>query len=113
MINEIHLPRGTTAEFGVKIKYEDGTDYPYSEGDTLRFGVKLDVNDAECAIEKTAEYDSESGEYVIALEPSDTSELDFDRYIYDIGLETSAGDYYMVVPAAWFYVDSSVTEVSA
>lgn len=107
--NELHIPRGTTQTLSVKIYWDDGSVYEPQDGDVVRFGVKLARNLSGYAISKTAVYDGDNEEYVISLAPEDTASLGFDRYTYDIGLQTSDGDYYMIIEAAWFYVDTAIT----
>ena len=93
--NELHIPRGTTQSLSVKIYWDDGTLYEPQEGDVVRFGVKLDRNLESYAISKTAEYDVENQEYVISLAPEDTANLGFDRYTYDIGIQTADGVFWL------------------
>ena len=56
-------------------------------------------------------YDSSTGSYVIALDPEDTSELAADeRYWYDVGLETSTGDFYLLIDSSYFNVQKAITK---
>ena len=111
MHNELRIERGTSQMLALTVYYEDGTDYIPQEGDVLRFGVKLDKNQSTYDIIKTGSYDTDAQEWIINLTPSDTAELEFGRYYYDIGLQTSEGEYYMVVKASWFWVDTAITGV--
>lgn len=107
--NEIYIPKGTTCKIYVSIE-ENGEPYEPESGDVVRFGVKLEPEGTNFDISKTADYDSETGQYVISLAPADTAGLQMDeRYWYDIGLQTADGDYYMIVRASYFYVTKAIT----
>lgn len=110
MKNKIRIPRGTSFSASVRLQYDDGTDYPYSSGDAVRFGVKFDPEDIEYAILKTCTYDSEAGVYQVNLTPEDTAALNFGRYWYDVGLQTAAGDFWQIVTADYFEITVAVTK---
>ena len=73
----------------------------------MRFGVRHD-RESGLVISKTLEYSD--GKWHLTLNPEDTASLSFDRYLYDIGLQAVGGEYYMIIEAAWFYVDTAITE---
>ena len=109
-LNEIRLPRGTSRAFRVRPKNRDGSVREYDSGDIVRFGVKKIADTDIFEIKKTAEYSSELGLYVIKLVPEDTANLGNDKkYWYDIGIQTSDGDYYMLIEAAPFYIGKAIT----
>lgn len=106
----MNVPRGTSYNFSVALKYDDGTEYAYNSTDVVRFGIKLTPDSDSYDVYKEASYDTESGCYVVALSPEDTADLLMgERYWYDIGLQTAEGDYYMVIQSAPFNVLKAVT----
>ena len=108
--NNIVIPRGTSLSVSVRVYNPDGTLHEHSEADTARFGVKLDRSESDYRIVKTGTYDNENECYVFDITPEDTAELPFDRYKYDVGLQTADGNYYMVITAADFDVTTAITE---
>ena len=107
--NNISMPRGTSLSVSIKIYNFDGTSYELSDTDVVRFGVKLDKNESNYRIVKVATYDTENDCYVFEINPEDTAELPFDRYKYDVGLQTVDGRYYMIITAADFNVTTAIT----
>ena len=108
----ISIPRGTSYNFAVRVAYDDGTDYPYNAVDVVSFGVKLTPETDTYIIAKTLSYDSTSGCYTAALEPEDTASLVMDeRYWYDVGISTSAGDFFLLIDTSPFNVQRAITKV--
>ena len=107
--NSINIPRGTSLGLGITVLNADGTEHDCTS-ETIRFGVKADPNDSDFLISKTADYDSENECYVVSISPSDTATLPYERYWYDIGLQ-SGTDYYMLVEASAFNVTKAITGV--
>ena len=106
--NSINIPRGTSLGLGITVLNADGTEHDCTS-ETIRFGVKADPNDSDFLISKTADYDSENECYVVAISPSDTANLPYERDWYDIGLQ-SGTDYYMLVEASAFNVTKAITK---
>lgn len=100
--NCIVLTRGDSAYINVTLTTIKGKIYELTDGDTIKFTVKQSIYDKTPIIEKT------STTNVIHLEPSDTSELDFGDYFYDVQLDTAGGDTFTVVRRATFTVDVEV-----
>ncbi len=109
MNNEIRMPRGTSASFAVKIYDSDGKPYEHNNSDVVRMGVKPDENAADYSVQKTGVYNIDNDCYIFNFTPEDTAGLPFDRYWYDIGLQTEDGNYYMIVEASYFYIDIAIT----
>lgn len=113
---KINLVKGTTALFLIVPEYEDGSEYVYDSGDTVRFGVKENVRDEEdCLIEKELDYSDLMGGFVLSLTPEDTAGLETypdARYWYDIGLQTAGDDYYMLLECDEFIIKRAVTAVN-
>lgn len=104
MDNQVVMSQGSSLSLAVKITYNDGTDYPYTQTDTVRFGLLHSRRDEQPTLTRTAVYDDVSGAYMVSLAPEDTAQLPPDRYFYDIGLQTAAGDYFMLVPLSEFVI---------
>lgn len=100
----IDLTRGDTAYLSVTITDENGEEYEIQPNDTLTLSVKKAVTDAEPCIQKTIK-----GGKTFCLEPSDTSALDFGKYLYDVQLTTAYGDVSTVIAPATFKILTEVT----
>lgn len=96
----ITLTRGDSfaTEVGIKrIDEETGekTDYKPVEGDQIRFAMKhkemksdgSDYKDEDPLLVKQIPYDT----MILKLEPSDTKELDFGKYAYDLEIVMADG----------------------
>ncbi len=66
------------------------TDTPFEVGDIVTFTVRKNVN-ADIALQKIVSEFDEEGKAVIPIFPSDTHELEFGRYKYDIQLTFTDG----------------------
>lgn len=107
---KLEIIRGTTMSFLLTVKNDDGTNYTLSDGEKIIFGVKLEPEKGDYIIKKviTSENAQDNG-YIISLKPEDTQQMDFKDYRYDIGLQTTEGDYYMLVTCNQFIVNKAVT----
>ena len=89
----IHLTRGDTFETVVQPKQANGSVYSPVEGDTVRFALKSNVllatgyADSEPLIEKTIPNDT----MILEIAPSDTKQLAFGDYVYDVELTYADG----------------------
>ena len=109
---KVTIVRGTTNTFSVDIVDEDGEAYTLDTGELLRFGIKKAATDAEYIVEKEFSTAGADGSYGFTLDPADTINLPFGKYLYDIGLQ-SGTDYFNVIPASDFVVGYIVTEWEA
>ena len=75
--NTIIMTRGDTVRVKFTLKM-DGIPYVLQEGDVVRFAVNTADHEAEPLITK------ELDDYVLTLEPSDTKDLAFGSYLYDV-----------------------------
>ncbi len=101
--NNIKLSRGDYAEICFNLKDASGNDYVLSEGETVRFGLKLRPELSEELITKTTTNAGESFA-VIILANADTSDLTFGTYWYDIRLISADGKYNTPMLVAKFEV---------
>lgn len=87
--NSITLTRGDSFYTTVTMKNkETGESYTPQEGDVIRFGLKQNIKDTSCLIEKTIPNDT----LMLHLEPGDTANLPFGKYVYDMELTFANGD---------------------
>lgn len=103
--NDLYLTRGDTARLAVNITNvcDDGEYIPAAD-DTFRFTCKKNVYTDEMIFQKIA-----TGNAVFKILPSDTKELDFATYVYDIELTTVDGDVYTVIPYSMLHILKEVT----
>lgn len=102
---DIQLTRGDTAHLSVNIVKDKGEAYEIQNGDTLTLSVKKTVKDDEALMSKTIK-----GSDTFHIEPKDTSDLKFGKYLYDVQLTTDDGDVYTVIPPSTFEILTEVTK---
>lgn len=101
----IKLTRGDTARLTININNDiTGYDYIIQNEDVLTMTVKKDLSDITPVLQLNS-----IGTNVFHIKPSDTSQLDFGSYKYDIQLTTSDGDVYTVIGPATFTLLKEVT----
>ena len=83
----ITLTRGDTLNVQITMK-QGSRDYEPQNGDVIRFAMKKKYTDPEPLITKIIP----NGTLRLHLDPADTKELDFGRYVYDIELTKANGD---------------------
>lgn len=99
--NNIKLTRGNTAYLTLEIEDDEGKPYDYSQ-DTVTFTVKRNTVTKEVILQKTFEGDS------IKIEPSDTKQLDYELFTYDVKLVTPLGDVFTVIDPSSFMLTEEV-----
>ncbi len=97
----ITLTRGDSATFGLTVK-QNTSSYDFSN-DTVKFTVKKNVNTNDILFQKTF------SNGVINLTPSDTSDLKYGTYYYDVQLKNTSNGIYTVIPPSKFIVAPEVT----
>ena len=102
--NNIKLTRGDTAYLSVPITMANGEPYEMQSTDTLTLSVKKWLTDTEYKFQKTS-----IGTNTFHIEPSDTKNLEFRKYVYDIQLQTAEGDVFTVIPTSEFEILTEVT----
>lgn len=102
-MNKIAINRGRSKTIRVPVICKDGSTCVLSDDDIIRFAVKAH-EDGEALIKKTLEYDKENNKATLNLVPSDTADMDCDRYFYDIGVDFANGDYRDIISWAEFEV---------
>ena len=101
--NTIRLTRGDTAYLNIPLVTTEEA-YEMNPEDTLTFSVKKSTRDADYIFQKVV-----TGTNAFHIEPTDTSELAFGKYVYDVELNTIDNDVFTVIPPSTFEVLVEVT----
>lgn len=104
----IEMIRGDTEGIIVSVKTKDGEDKPLTEGDIIYFTVKKSIHTDEILLQKTITT-FDDGKAHINISPSDTKDLAYGLYVYDIQMNSSAGAVKTIVPPSVFEVGGEVT----
>lgn len=99
--NKIALTRGDTAYLTVGL---DG--YEPQAGDTLTLTVKMDENKDEILFTRTISPDTT---LTFEIEPQDTKSAKFEKYFYDIQLDTADGKVFTVIEPTTFKITREAT----
>lgn len=107
----LKLIRGVTQSITITIENDNGDIYKLQSGDVLKFGVKRNWQNTEYDIYKEAtSADVQCDDYVISLTPEDTIDvLPGREYKFDMGIQTAAGDYYMIIPCSKCVIMPNIT----
>lgn len=101
----IQLTRGDSAWFSITVNNAiTGEEYTTDSLDTLTLTIKKRAKDEEALVEKTID-----GTGIFYIEPSDTSDLKFGSYVYDVQLTTADGHVFTVITPTTFEILSEVT----
>lgn len=102
--NRIQLVRGDTFRAKLTLKDKAGNVYIPTADDEVLFTVKRNASTQQILIQKRVE-NSE-----VVLEPSDTENLDFGSYVYDVQVVLANGNKDTVIQANIFEVLPEVSE---
>lgn len=103
--NRITLTKGDS--FYATVAMTDkttGETYTPQEGDVVRFGVKKNVNEETCIIEKVIPNDT----LELYLAPNDTESLATGSYVYDVELTYADGNKDTFINKATFILADEV-----
>lgn len=103
--NNITMTRGDDVSFSVTL-YSDGTLYTMNAQDVLKFTVrqKLKRGTETPLIQKTY-----TGTSTISLADTDTSDLAYGQYVYDVEVTLSTGAVHTVIEPHKFVLDGEVS----
>lgn len=111
----IYLTRGDTAFLSIELFYY-GSDcekkkFELLDGDEIYLTVKNSFDVEEFLFQKKITYEevNEIGEVSFKIVPSDTNNLQFKKYIYDVEIKTFDGDVYTIIPPSIFEIMPEVT----
>lgn len=99
----ISLTRGDTLILGINV-YSNETPYVPKEGDVIRFAMKTSMLSDEVLINKQVDLST----MTLKLVPSDTKNLSFGDYTYDVELTTAEGDVDTFIGPAKFTITGEV-----
>lgn len=101
--NTIHLTRGDSAVLLLKIRKDDDTEYELQAGDSVLFTVKNSVYDTAVIIQKKLI------DGAIKLTPSDTKDLQYGTFYYDVELTQTDGFVATVIGPQKLIIEPEVT----
>lgn len=84
----ITLTRGDTLKAQITLTDAEGNPYEPAPGDVIRFAAKKNYSDNSILINKKIPIDT----MILTLNPSDTKNLAYGDYVYDIQLTRSSGE---------------------
>lgn len=84
----ITLTRGDSFVADISITDQDGQPYIPVEGDAIRFAMKTSYEDVSPLLVKNIPIDTMK----LILDPLDTKDLNFGKYVYDIELTKENGE---------------------
>ena len=102
----ITLTRGDTFKAQISLTDTEGNPYTPVEGDHIRFAVKKSYDDPDTEVLINKEVPIET--MILTLEPSDTKDLDFGEYVYDIQYTNSAGEVDTFITTSAFILTEEV-----
>ena len=123
-MQNLSIVRGTSFPFSVKLTDALGDRLKMDEGDKLYFGVKRFPEHKKYQILKTLyltsdnrtenklnadDYNEDIGGYIFEIKPEDTQDFVFDKYYYDVGLETNEGDFFSVIECSILEIRPGIT----
>ena len=100
----IEMTRGDTLRVYLTLKDCNGDDYTPAAGDSIRFAMKKRYNDSTPLILKPIPTDT----LVLELAPSETKNLQFTEYVYDIEMTYANGDVDTFIDRAKFKITEEV-----
>ena len=99
--NNIRLTRGDTAIISLEVQ-RNGQSYDYSN-DLVQLTVKKNTVTTDVVFQKEISGTS------FTIDPSDTSELDYQNLKYDVQVTTQGGEVFTVIPPRNFTITEEVT----
>jgi hypothetical protein len=104
----ISMVRGDSESLTVRLFDDNGDQVNIVSGDTVYFTVREALGDTVTILQKVIT-GFLNGEAVIQINPSDTDELFFKTYVYDIQWTRADGQVKTIVPASNFTILAEVT----
>lgn len=98
--NTIYITRGDSLTVAIALTDENGYPYETQEGDIIYFRVKKSAYAADILIEKEVDLDT----YEIDFVESDTKDLAFGEYVYEVEIITITSDHYTVIKNSKFVI---------
>ena len=95
----LYITRGDTGYL-----YVDIEGYEPEDGDTITLTVRKNIGDAEPTLSITVPIDE-----CIVIQPSDTKELEYGKYYFDVQIDTVNNEVFTVVEKSPFRITEEVT----
>lgn len=96
--NRIYLSRGDSCTIGIDIIDDEGEPYTPQAGEQIIFSLKKSTDQCKIIFQKI--FTNDDG-FVISLDESDTIDITFGYYIYDVVLAAEDGIYTIIEPTAF------------
>lgn len=111
----LKLIRGVTQSIAITITDDDSNIYKLQSGEVLRLGIKRNPQNTDYDVKKEVSSEALYGDsYDINFAPEDTSDLNpSPEYRFDVGLQTSDGNFYMIIPCSKCVILPAVTAKEA
>lgn len=103
----INMSRGDSISLTINLSDSDGNEYILQEGDRLFFSAKKKATDESYAISPIL-LTGEKGT-TLHLDASDTYDLEFGTYLYDIQLVTANGKTNTVIKPTQLIIEEAIT----
>lgn len=101
----ISLTRGDTAYLSLNLTTDNGEPYEFHDGDTVTLTVKKNYDEEENYLfQKTIP----AGDTFV-IEPQDTKQYEYGRYIYDVQVNTAIGEVFTVIGPDTFKLTKEAT----
>nr|DAY76043.1 MAG TPA: hypothetical protein [Caudoviricetes sp.] len=100
--NTLFVTRGDSASFRLDLIDADGSPFILQQDDKLTFTVKKTTSDKEALISKTVTN-------AIVLTPSDTNDLPYGKYVYDLQLNRANGYVETIITPSTLIIGEEVT----
>lgn len=104
----IYITRGDTESLSVALREPNGFAIPMAAGDKVYLTVKKNINTADKILQFVVE-EFVDGKAVIEIQPSDTAELEYGIYVYDIQVSLSNGTKRTIIRPSNFEIGGEVT----
>jgi len=104
----ISMVRGDSESIVVSCNNADGTQVPFSDGDTVYFTIKVNTETDAKILQKVTTSFSD-GKAVIEINPADTKSLQYNTYVYDVQWTKANGTVTTIIPPSGFAIESEVT----
>ena len=100
--NKIYLSRGDSAIIGIEITDDESEPYTPSSGESVVFTLKRATEQCKTIIVK--EFIENGNDLIVSFDESDTINLSFGVYVYDVILYDSDGNVYTIIPPTEFEI---------
>jgi len=101
----IRMTRGDTLRAIINAETPSGSLYIPEAGDTVRFAMKKDWDSDTVILTKSVPIDT----MMLVLEPEDTEDLDYGRYVFDVQLTYDNGDVDTFIPRGVLIITQEVS----